>query len=261
MKLFAIYGDPVAHSKSPIMHNYAFKKLGYKGCYTRIHLLDGSELREDFFKRKLDGANITVPHKEAAYLACDEVRGFAQKVKVVNTIVREKDKLIGYNTDADGFIFAMQNFKALKKVLILGAGGTAKALAQKFIDEGYALSVVNRSANRLEDFKALKCRTFTWETFKASPYELIVNTTSAGLNDENLPLSKELLEQLFSHKPYVADAIYGKRTPFLHLADNHKLQSIDGEAMLIGQGVLANALFSQLGTKALLPLMQEALKL
>ena len=110
MKLFAIFGDPVAHSRSPLMHNSVFKNLNYKACYTRVHLRDGSKLKETFFALGLSGANVTVPHKEAAYKACDEVRGFAKKVGVVNTLVNENGKLIGYNTDADGFMFAIKEF-------------------------------------------------------------------------------------------------------------------------------------------------------
>lgn len=259
MKLFAIYGDPVTHSKSPQMHNYVFKILNFKACYTRIHLKDGEMLRKDFLERRLDGANITVPHKEAAFLACDEIRGFANKVKVVNTIVREDEKLIGYNTDADGFIFAMQAFKNIRTILVLGAGGTSKALTQKFVDEGFEVTVVNRSANRLEAFRTIECQVYDWDHFEASAYDLIVNTTSAGLKDDHFPIDKTLLERLFAFKPSVADAVYGKRTPFLSLADTMQLRSIDGEAMLVGQGVLANALFTYLDKDVILPVMQKAL--
>ena len=126
-KLYAIFGNPVKHSRSPLMHNHVFKNLHVDSCYTRIHLLDGEKLKETFFAQKLSGANITVPHKEAAFKACDEVRGFAKEIGVVNTIVNENGKLIGYNTDADGFLFSIQEFENIKKVLIIGAGGTAKA--------------------------------------------------------------------------------------------------------------------------------------
>ena len=135
MKLFAIFGDPVSHSRSPIMHNSVFKNLNYKACYTRVHLKDGSKLKEIFFNLGLSGANITVPHKEAAYEACDEIRGFASKVGVVNTIINENGKLIGYNTDADGFMFAIEEFGDIKNILVLGAGGTAKALVSRFLED------------------------------------------------------------------------------------------------------------------------------
>ena len=78
-ELFAIIGDPVHHSRSPIMHNHVFKTFGFPGCYTRLHLKDGSKLRESFLALGLRGANVTVPHKEAAFSACDEIRGFRRR--------------------------------------------------------------------------------------------------------------------------------------------------------------------------------------
>lgn len=243
MKLFAIFGDPVAHSRSPLMHNSVFKNLNYKACYTRVHLQDGSKLRETFFALKLSGANITVPHKEAAYTACDEVRGFAKKVGVVNTLINENNKLIGYNTDADGFMFAIKEFGAMKNILVLGAGGTAKALCTKFIDAGIKVTVLNRTASRLAYFKELGCSCFTWDDFIIGNYDLVVNTTSAGLKEEILPCPLELVEKILANTSFAADAIYGKETPFLKLSKSKKITCKDGADMLLGQGVLANELF------------------
>jgi shikimate dehydrogenase len=243
MKLFAIFGDPVAHSRSPLMHNCVFKNAVIDACYTRVHLTDSSKLRETFFILGLSGANITVPHKEAAFNACDEIRGFANKVGVVNTIVNENGRLIGYNTDADGFMFSIEEFKNVQKVLIIGAGGTAKALAARFLQENYHVSVLNRSTARLHYFDELGCECFSWEDFKPSEYDLIVNTTSAGLKDEELPCPQEMLETILDNCSYVADAIYGKLTPFLQLAKKKNIPFKDGADMLLGQGILANALF------------------
>ena len=245
MKLFAIFGDPVAHSRSPLMHNHVFKRLGYDACYTRVHLKEGSRLRETFFALGLSGANVTVPHKEAAFEACDEVRGFAREVGVVNTIVNENGRLIGYNTDADGFMFAIRPFGRVKSVLVLGAGGTARALSAKFKEEGLEVTVLNRSAGRLAPFKALGLQTYAWKEMPQRPFDLIVNTTSAGLEDESLPAPKELLEPLLQKARFAADAIYGKLTPFLRLASELGLPSKDGADMLLGQGVLANRLFTE----------------
>ena len=178
------------------MHNYVFKSLGFKGCYTRVQLEDGSRLRETFFNLGLNGANITVPHKEAAFNACDEIRGFANKVGVVNTIVEENGRLIGYNTDADGFMYAIKPFGTIKSVLVLGAGGTAKALSQRFKDDALEVTVMNRSEGRLQEFKDAGFTTATWESVEIKPYDLIVNTTSAGLEDDNLPAPVELLQPL-----------------------------------------------------------------
>jgi len=245
MRLFAIFGDPVKHSRSPLMHNHVFKTLDFKGCYTRIQLTDGAKLRDTFFELGLSGANITVPHKEAAFNACDEIRGFANKVGVVNTIIEENGKLIGYNTDADGFMYAIKPFGDIKSVLVLGAGGTAKALSQRFKDESMDVTIINRSAGRLLEFKEAGFHTETWESATVKSYDLVVNTTSAGLQDDNLPAPMKILEPLLEQSNFAADAIYGKVTPFLKLCQELKLTAKDGADMLLGQGVLANNYFTQ----------------
>ena len=242
-QIFAIFGDPVSHSRSPLMHNCIFKNLNYPAVYTRVHLKDGSKLKETFFALGLSGANITVPHKEVAFEACDEIRGFAQKVGVVNTIVNENGKLIGYNTDADGFMFAIEEFGEVKSILILGAGGTAKALAARFLQDDLKVDVINRNEGRLSYFRELGCNTFTWDSFKVNKYDLVVNTTSAGLKDEELPAPKNIIDSVLDNTSFVADAIYGKLTPFLKLAKDKNITYKDGADMLLGQGVLANELF------------------
>ena len=245
MRLFAIFGDPVVHSRSPLMHNHVFKNLGYDACYTRIHLKDGNRLKETFFDLGLSGANVTVPHKEAAYEVCDEVRGFARTVGVVNTLINENGKLVGYNTDADGFMFAIEPFGKIKTVLVLGAGGTAKALSSKFQEVGLETTVLNRSGGRLNYFKDKGFETHTWDTLPLRSYDLIVNTTSAGLEDENLPAPKEIIEALLKQCDFIADVIYGKVTPFLQLASELDKKYKDGADMLLGQGVLANSYFTE----------------
>jgi len=225
------------------MHNSVYETLGIKACYTRILLEDGSKLKERFLHLSLSGANITVPHKEAAFNACDEIRGFAKKVGVVNTIVNENGRLVGYNTDADGFMFAIGEFTNIKRILVLGAGGTAKALVQKFLDEGMEVSILNRSQRRLEEFASLDVTCYTWENFQNSSFDLVVNTTSAGLEDDSLPAPKELIDEILSHTRYAADAIYGKLTPFLQEAQKRSIPYKDGADMLLGQGVLAAWLF------------------
>jgi shikimate dehydrogenase len=243
MKYFAIFGDPVSHSRSPLMHNLVFKSLHVDAIYTRVHLKDGSKLKETFFNLGLSGANVTVPHKEAAFQACDEVRGFAKKIGVVNTLINENGRLIGYNTDADGFMFAIKDFENIRDILIIGAGGTAKALANKFIDEGLHVSILNRSKTRLNYFQKLGLTCKSWEDMRIKTYDLVVNTTSAGLEDENYPAPIEILEPLLENARYSADAIYAKLTPFLKLSHKLGLTCKDGADMLLAQGVLANELF------------------
>ena len=227
------------------MHNHVFRTLHYDACYTRVHLKDGSSLKETFFKLGLSGANVTVPHKEAAFKACDEIRGFAREVGVVNTLINEDGRLIGYNTDADGFMFAIEPFGEIQTVLVIGAGGTAKALASKFQLSGLKTTVLNRSEGRLDYFKSKNLQTHTWESMPLQSHDLIVNTTSAGLKDDHLPAPKSLIEPLLQQCRFTADAIYGKVTPFLQLASELDVEYKDGSDMLLGQGVLANELFTQ----------------
>ncbi len=245
MKLFAIFGNPVEHSRSPLMHNHVFNSLHVDAKYTRVHLKDGSKLKETFFSLKLSGANVTVPHKESAFKACDEVRGFAKKIGVVNTLINEDGRLIGYNTDADGFMYAISEFENIENILIIGAGGTAKALANRFLDDGLHVNILNRSKDRLKYFEKLSLTCKSWDDMLIEPYDLIVNTTSAGLKDENYPAPLEILKPLLEKTRYSADAIYGKLTPFLRLAHELNLTCKDGTDMLIGQGVLAKELFTQ----------------
>lgn len=260
MKLFTIFGDPVNHSRSPLMHNHVFKTLGVDACYTRTHLTDGSKLRDVFYEKALSGANITVPHKESAFEACDEIRGIAKEVGAVNTVILEKGRLIGYNTDADGFLCAIRSFGPLTNALILGAGGTAKALATVLRQNGIVPVILNRSSNRLSYFRENGFQSYDWNTFIPDKYDLIINTTSAGLSDDNLPVNASLLEQLLSRARCAIDVIYGKETPFLREIKKVKLPYKDGSDMLLEQGVLANYLFMNgtVSTDTLRPIMKES---
>ncbi|MEO1928659.1 MAG: shikimate dehydrogenase [Nautiliaceae bacterium] len=236
--MFLIFGNPVSHSKSPLMHNYFFKKENINECYGRFCLENGDKIIEKFKALKIKGANVTVPHKEAAFRLADEVRGIAREIGAVNTLVLEGDKVIGYNTDAPGFLEAIKEFD-YKNVLIIGAGGTAKALSLVLPNA----DILNRSSKRLEYFKLKGKKTFTWDEFNNFNYDLIINTTSAGLNDNNLPAPKEILEKLFSNAKYAVDVIYGRGTPFLKLAKEYNLITKSGIDMLVYQGVLAMELF------------------
>lgn len=241
MKYFTIFGNPVSHSLSPYMHNLALNGLGQDGVYSRYKLEDGTKLRETFFKLGISGANITVPHKEIAYQICDEIRGVARDIKTVNTIVRYGDKLIGYNTDASGFYQSIKN-SHIKKAIILGAGGTAKALSFYLRERGIEIIIINRSENRLDYFKKRNFKTFSWQEFKMEDNiqsDLVINTTSAGLEDKNLPAPQDLMKSLFENTKQVIDVIYNINTPFLQLAKKFNLPNKDGKEMLLYQGVIA----------------------
>lgn len=244
---FGVFGHPIKHSKSPILHNYTFQRLskesGLSGYYARILLEDGSALRSQFENLGLLGANITIPFKEKAFEQCDEVRGIAQEIGACNTIIKKHQTLIGYNTDADGFYECIQSF-AFKNALIIGAGGSAKAIATILSHHHIPTIIINRSPQALESFHLKGFETHLSTTFTPqNPYELIINTTSAGLNDDQLPCERSLLDSLFAQAKYAFDLIYGRQTPFLTIAKDHRLQHCDGRQMLINQAVLASRLF------------------
>ena len=237
-EIFAIFGNPVSHSMSPLIHNSAFGALGVDACYARYRLEDGSMLRSKFFELGLKGANITVPHKETAYKACDVVDEFAKKVGAVNTIVQRDGLLHGYNTDAPGFLKVIEEFEA-KSILFLGAGGTARSTANILRDNGYRVTILNRSSNRLEQFIKEGFGCYTYDNFTPDNYDLIVNMTSAGLSDDALPAPKSLLDSIIPHAKACIDVVYGKQTPFLRLANSYTKETKDGKDMLIYQGALA----------------------
>jgi len=243
--IFAIFGNPVSHSKSPLMHNLAFQGLGYDGCYARFRLEEGKKLKETFFTLGLKGINITVPHKEHAYNACDVLDPFAQKVGAVNTIVKKEDKLYGYNTDAPGFLKAISEFDDVKTVLFLGAGGTAQSTSRILCDEGYTVTILNRSEGRLVKFKKNGFDTYTFKDFEPGIYDLVINMTSAGLEDESLPAPKEILNTVIPEAKACVDVIYGKETPFLKLAKTYNKPTKDGSDMLLYQGVIAFGYFTE----------------
>jgi len=235
----------VAHSISPLLHNNTIQNLKLDACYIRTFLENGEDIIRKFNQLKLDGANVTVPHKENAYLLCDEARGISKDIGAVNTLVKEEEKIIGYNTDAPGFFEAIKSFKNVKSALILGAGGTAKAIAFILRKNGIVPIILNRSSERLIFFKENNFKSFSWDDFTKERYDLVINTTSAGLKDENLPLEKNLLNNIMQSSNYAFDVIYGKSTPFIKLAHNNKLLSKDGSQMLINQAVFAFNLFYQ----------------
>lgn len=258
-KQFCVFGDPIAHSLSPQMHNFAFEilqnKIGFKGSYGRYLLKDGDKLAKSFYDLRLDGANITLPFKESAFEQSDRVEGIAQKIGAVNTWVLKNRKICGYNTDAEGFYQTIKDFD-FKNALILGAGGSAKAIAFILQEKKIVPTILNRSSERIRLLqKDFDC--FTPQNFKAQQFDIIINTTSASLKDV-LPFDKELLQDLLCNAKYAYDLMYAKPTPFLQLAKNFTPIK-DGKDMLIAQGALAFELFCAKKIPQVFSLMQKAL--
>jgi shikimate dehydrogenase len=267
MDQFTIFGNPVEHSKSPQMHNAGFRHLKFEANYTKTLLEDGNSIKEIFLKKDLKGANITVPHKEFAFKNTDILDDYAKKIGAVNTYVKNENSIKGYNTDAPGFYKAIEEFKNIKKVLLLGAGGTAKAIAVILKDKNIDVTVLNRSVNNRDFFIDLGCKFFDFDTMRLNlsngiiKYDLVINSTSAGLKDELYPAPLEMLKPIIKSTNYCFDCIYGKITPFLNIAKEYNKRFKDGEDMLLFQGVLAFELFT--GVKAdkhLIEAMRKGLK-
>jgi shikimate dehydrogenase len=222
MKKFCVIGNPIEHSISPKLHNMAFKACGIYASYTKTLLENSNKLRETILR--FDGTNITVPYKETAFSICDRIEGIAIQIEAVNTIIKKNDKLIGFNTDAAGFFEAIKEFGKIENALILGAGGTAKAIAFILKQNGIEPIILNRSAERLEFFKQKGFKSILWENFAPTKYDIIINTTSAGLKDDNLPAPAKILNQTLKNVRFGFDVIYNKKTPFLKLCDELKLK-------------------------------------
>lgn len=242
-KKFTIFGNPVEHSISPKMHTFAINGFNLIAKYSKFKLEDGQKLKQEFLSQNIDGANVTVPHKEVAYELCDEVRGIAKEIKAVNTLILEDGKMIGYNTDADGLYKSSQEFQDIKSVLILGAGGTSKAVSMVFKQHNCDVTVINRTKNRLKSFKENGFECYSWDNFELKSYDLVINTTSAGLESNDYPIPKEILISILKNSKYAIDVIYNKNTPFLSLAKELGVPCKDGSDMLLYQGVKAFSLF------------------
>lgn len=185
MTYLGVFGNPIAHSLSPLLHNAVLSTLGISAIYGRFKLENGENLRQSFFDLHLSGANITLPFKEYAYKQADILDPTAKEIGAINTLVLDKttQKLIGYNTDASGFLATLlmagkgaggadssdsKNFAnvltddllnelnsgapsdlrarlGVDSALILGAGGSAKALAYILHQKGVRVLVANRS--------------------------------------------------------------------------------------------------------------------
>lgn len=258
MQNFGVIGNPIKHSLSPIIHNFLFSYFGILAEYQKYLVLTPKELLETL--RSLNGSNITLPYKQEAFLLCDEVRGIALEIEAVNTLTWEDGKLIGYNTDALGFYKCIEK-KEFSNALILGAGGSAKAVALMLAKNGVSTTIYNRTPHRL-DF-------FIQSGFKASThipnqsFDLVVNTTSVGLDGVTLPIEKSQLQQLLLQSSFAFDLIYptaplicnidefksflAKRpkTAFCALAQECYKESGDGLDMLVYQALLAFEIFAK----------------
>ncbi|NLY79777.1 MAG: shikimate dehydrogenase [Lysinibacillus sp.] len=249
-KWFAVIGDPIAHSKSPFMHNTWFQELGIDATYIPIHV-KSEDLQKAVSSLKLLGAsgwNVTVPHKEGIIPFLDELDPLAEKMGAVNTVVRQHDgTLKGYNTDGAGFVNALEETvgkdNRTKKVLLVGAGGASRGIAFAMQQYGYEdISIANRTVSKAEaiidelgEGTALSLEEAEKQLDK---YGIIIQATSLGLStgENKLPLSLNGIQE----GTIVADIVYNPlMTPFLTEAEKRGATIVTGLGMFVHQGAIA----------------------
>ena len=259
-----VFGDPIAHSLSPEMQNAALRACEINAQYARFHIRP-SELRSALrFFRNLDfaGVNLTVPHKIAGFGQIDEADESASRIGAVNTIRVRNKKLVGSNTDGEGFVRAVRSEFSVDlrdlRVLIIGAGGgTGRAIAwQCALENCERLVLVNRTlekanalAERLRSFfmearvlgPAARLEAVAWEESlmrtQLADIDLIVNATPLGMNQSD---PAPIPGRLVAPHHMVFDCIYGpSKTALLRAAEQAGARSANGISMLLYQGALS----------------------
>lgn len=248
-----IVGWPVEHSRSPVIHNYWLKHYGIAGAYRREAV--PPEQFADFLKNLSAsfyvGANVTVPHKEAA-LALSRPDDRAQSIGAANTLWLDDDVLRSTNTDVEGFLDNLDACapgwdRALRDAVVLGAGGAARAVVYGLVQRGIArIAVVNRTPARAEILRqrfGARVQPAGWDERNAllTGAGLLVNATTLGMEHEpDLALD---VGRLPSHA-LVADLVYAPlNTPLMRAARVRGLRAVDGLGMLLHQAVRGFALW------------------
>jgi len=248
-KTFAVIGDPIDHSLSPNIHNAAFLELNLDCTYIAYRVPRG-ELKEaiDSLKKiKISGFNVTIPHKIEMMKYLDKMDESCSIIGAVNTVTNDNGILKGYNTDMDGFLDPLKKRKIEikdSKVLLLGAGGAARAIVAGLAKEKVKhITIANRTlenANILAEFGGrigVDCIASNIKDIEdLENYDMIVNSTSIGLKNESSPLSFQSLKP----KTIVYDIVYMPiDTDFLKKAKEKNAIIIYGYEMLLGQAVRA----------------------
>jgi 3-dehydroquinate dehydratase / shikimate dehydrogenase len=236
--VYGVIGDPIAHSLSPIMQNAGFQARGVDAVYFPFLVRELKDFVRAIQPIGIRGFSITIPHKEKILEYLDECDGVAEKIGAVNTVeVRRSGKLYGYNTDYVGVLRTLQNRIPLEssRVLIVGAGGVARAVAFALAQAGGSVCVW---ARRMEQARALAraagAETIERKRLRTESFDAIVNATPVGMyphTNESPLAANELNCRL------VFDTIYRPReTKLLQLATRRGIQTVSGVDMFVAQG-------------------------
>ncbi|PLR85869.1 shikimate dehydrogenase [Bacillus canaveralius] len=250
-KLYGVIGDPIAHSMSPIMHNDLFQFYQIDAHYHPFHIRK-EQLQDAVNALKtigIAGFNVTVPHKGEIIKWLDEIDPLAEAIGAVNTVVNRNGRLTGYNTDGPGFVRGLRRLIPSlwgQRVLIVGAGGAAKAIYYTLAQEGInEIDICNRTAEKAVALKSgcpfsvqTEILSIKEAEEKLNQYSLLIQTTLIGMEPATdfSPLSLENLNR----NAFISDIIYNPlETKLLREAKKKGVGTQNGIDMFVYQGALA----------------------
>ncbi|WP_170007743.1 shikimate dehydrogenase [Bacillus fonticola] len=256
MKLYGVVGDPIAHSLSPLLHNYAFDELDIAAHYQPFHIKNDQLAAFVTACRTLDiqGWNVTIPHKQTIVQHLDRLDPLCEAIGAVNTVVKVREEYVGYNTDGVGFLKGLEEVRKVNtgdRVLIIGAGGAAKAILYTLHDAGIRqVDVYNRTAGNAQNLLQESPFSHSGEVLAyeegivdCTMYDLVVQTTSVGMYPH---INVSPIEAHFREGSCVVDIIY---TPFetklLTAARNQGCCVQNGIPMFVHQARLAFSLWTE----------------
>jgi shikimate dehydrogenase len=272
-KIFGLIGDPIKHSLSPAMHNAAFKELGLDCVYLPFKVPKSmlADAMGGVRTLGISGLNVTHPHKEGVVNFLDELNPVAKMVGAVNTIKNLNGKLVGFNTDGEGAAQALINSTGKlqgKKVLVLGAGGAARAIAFSLIQNGVELSIANRTvskgkalANSIEQQLGKRVKVLSMErdylTREIKNTDILINATRVGMSPA---ANQTLVTSDMMHPGLLAfDIVYEPlQTKFIQEARKVGARTLTGIEMLIHQGAISFQIWT--GMPAPVDVMRTAAK-
>ena len=254
-----IFGNPVAHSLSPQMHNAAFKHLGLNMAFLAFEVREAADAAAAIRTLGLRGASITIPHKETIVAHLDEIDEVGWAIGAVNTVVAQKGSLLGCNTDWLGVVGALEQVTVLegKRCLVLGAGGAARAAIFGLQKRGAEVCLMNRNEGRGHRLAEEKNCTFVgWQSWDRQEMELIVNATPVGMSatrNQSLVPAQQLKGGMV-----VLDMVYRPlQTRLLKDAAAVDGICVSGLEMLLHQGVAQFEIWT--GIEAPIEVMRQAL--
>ena len=239
-RLYAVFGNPVAHSLSPVMHNCAFKMIGHNGVYVALRVRDIAAAVAAVRCLSIQGVSVTVPHKTAVIPLLDHIDSLALDIGAVNTILNQDGRLWGFNTDAPAAVRALKEKTALsgRQIAILGAGGAARAVGFGLDAEKASMVVVNRTESRGKQLAAELDADFRRiDDFHPADGTILINTTPVGMwpHIDATPFPAERLHPGM----LVMDIIYNPlHSRLLREAAATGCRVVNGVPMFVYQGAL-----------------------